>query len=173
MTARQFLIAVIGLVLLTSAATVATPSANALGLEERVVEHRLANGLTLLLMERHQAPIVAVNLTYKVGGVHEHNGITGVAHLYEHMAFKGSRTIGVTDARKEQPVLEEMDRLAEAITAEKARGSAADQARLAALRKQFAEAEAKADSFVVPAGQDTRIEKTGGIPALIVMTFLV
>ncbi len=163
MTARRLFIAVIGLVFLTGAATAATRSANALGLEERVIEHRLANGLTLLLMERHQAPIVAVNLTYKVGGVQEHNGITGVAHLYEHMAFKGSRTIGVTDARKEQPVLEEMDRLAEAITAEKARGPAANQTRLAALRKQFAETEATADSFVVPAELATLYQRHGGV----------
>lgn len=161
--ARRLLIAVIGFVLLTGPASAATGSAKAPGLEERVVEHRLANGLTLLLMERHQAPIVSVNLTYKVGGVHEHNGITGVAHLYEHMAFKGSRTIGVTDAEKEQPVLEELDRIAEAVTAEKAKGPAADRTRLAALRKQFAEVEAKADSFVVPSELATLYQRQGGV----------
>lgn len=137
--------------------------ASAANLEERVVEHRLANGLMLLLMERHQAPIVAVNLTYKVGGVHEHNGITGVAHLYEHMAFKGTRTIGVTDAAKEKPVLEELDRLAEAITAEKAKGAAADQARLTALRKQFADVEAQAARFVVEAEVATLYQRNGGV----------
>ena len=137
--------------------------ASAATLEERVVEHRLANGITLILMERHQAPIVAVNLTYRVGGVHEHNGITGVAHLYEHMAFKGSRTIGVTDAAREQPVLEELDRLAEAITAEKARRPAADPTRLAALRKQFTEVEATADGFVVPSELATLYQRHGGV----------
>jgi predicted Zn-dependent peptidase len=132
-------------------------------LEERVVEHRLANGLTLLLMERHHAPIVAVNLTYKVGGVYEHNGITGVAHLYEHMAFKGTRTIGVTDAEKEKPVLEELDRLAEAITAEKAKGPAGDQSRLATLRKRFTEVEAQAQQFVVPAELAVLYQRNGGV----------
>src|SRR5881396_1744570 len=120
-------------------------------LEERVVEHTMANGLTLLVMERHHAPIVSVNLTYKVGSVNEHAGITGVAHLYEHMAFKGTRTIGVTDAEKEKPFLEELDRLAEAVMAEKVKGPAADQTRLAALRKRFTEVEAQAQQFVVPA----------------------
>src|SRR5437879_11562984 len=136
--------------------------ASAASLEDRAVAHRLANGLTLLLMERHQAPIVAVNLTYKVGGVYEHNGITGVAHLYEHMAFKGTRTIGVTDAEKEKPVLEELDRLAEAILAEKAKGPAADEARLAALRKRFTEVEAQAQQFVVPAELATLYQRNGG-----------
>src|SRR5947209_16098013 len=121
---QRILVLLLSLILLASLDSAAN-------LEERVVEHRLANGLTLLLMERHQAPIVAVNLTYKVGGVYEHNGITGVAHLYEHMAFKGTRMIGVTDAEKEKPVLEELDRLAEAILAEKVMGPAADQTRLA------------------------------------------
>ncbi len=140
-----------------------TGLASAANLEERVIEHRLANGLTLLLMERHQAPIVAVNLTYKVGGVHEHNGITGVAHLYEHMAFKGTRTIGVTDAGKEKPVLEELDRIAEAITAEKAKGVGADQARLTTLRKQFADAETQASRFVVEAEMATLYQRNGGV----------
>jgi len=156
--ARRLLLSLLCLVVFTGPSSAAAP-----GLEERVVEHHLANGLTLLLMERHQAPIVAVNLTYKVGGVQEHNGITGVAHLYEHMAFKGSRTIGVTDADKERPVLEELDRLAEAITAEKAKGPAADQARLTDLHRQFAAVEAKADTFVVPSELATLYQRHGGV----------
>ena len=64
---HRLLVFLLSLILLASLASAAN-------LEERVVEHRLANGLTLLLMERHQAPIVAVNLTYKVGGAYEHNG---------------------------------------------------------------------------------------------------
>jgi len=153
---RRIVVLLLSLILLASLASAAT-------LEDRVVEHRLANGLTLLLMERHQAPIVAVNLTYRVGGVYEHNGITGVAHLYEHMAFKGTRTIGVTDAEKEKPVLEELDRLAEAIMAEKVKGPAADQTRLAALRKRFTEVEAQAQQFVVPAELATLYQRNGGV----------
>jgi len=154
---------VLGLLLFSTPVAAATSNATAPGLEERVVEYRLANGLVLLLMERHQAPIVAVNLTYRVGGVHEHNGITGVAHLYEHMAFKGSRTIGVTDARKEQPFLEKLDRLAEAMAVEKAKGPASDQTRLAALRKQFTDVEAQAAGFVVPAELATLYQRHGGV----------
>ena len=153
---QRIVVLLLSLILLASLSSAAN-------LEDRVVEHRLANGLTLLLMERHQAPIVAVNLTYKVGGVYEHNGITGVAHLYEHMAFKGTRTIGVTDAEKEKPVLEELDRLAEAIMAEKVKGPAADQTRLAALRKRFTEVEAQAQQFVIPAELATLYQRNGGV----------
>src|SRR5437588_4610257 len=123
----------------------------------------MANRLTLLVTDLHHAPILSVNLTYKVGSVNEHAGITGVAHLYEHMAFKGTRTIGVTDAEKEKPVLEELDRLAEAIMAEKAKGPSADQTRLAPLRKRFTEVEAQAHQFLVPAELSTLYQRNGGV----------
>ena len=64
------------------------------GLADRVIEHKLANGMTILMVERHQAPVVSINMTFGVGGVNEQVGQTGLAHLYEHMAFKGTRTVG-------------------------------------------------------------------------------
>jgi hypothetical protein len=81
------------------------------GLSERVIEHKLANGLTVLMVERHQAPVVSVNLTFGVGGVNEQVGQTGLAHLYEHMAFKGTSTVGTKDYEKEKPLLEELHRV--------------------------------------------------------------
>ena len=137
--------------------------ADAASLEERVIEHHLQNGLTLLVMERHHAPIVAVNLTYKVGSANEHSGITGVAHLYEHMAFKGTRTIGVTDAEKERPLLEEMDRLSEALAAEIAKGEAADKARLASLKTQLTKVDEQAQRYVVPSELAALYQRSGGV----------
>ena len=54
-------------------------------------EHRLANGLRLLVSEDHLVPVVAVNLWYDVGSKHEQPGKTGFAHLFEHVMFQGSR----------------------------------------------------------------------------------
>jgi hypothetical protein len=81
------------------------------GLAERVVEQKLANGLTVLMVERHQTPVVSLNMTFGVGGVNEQVGRTGLAHLYEHMAFKGTRTVGTKDYQKERPILEEWFRV--------------------------------------------------------------
>ena len=81
------------------------------GLADRVIEHRLANGLMVLMVERHQTPIVSINMTFGVGGVNEQIGQTGLAHLYEHMAFKGTRTVGTKDYAKEQPILTELHRV--------------------------------------------------------------
>ena len=117
------------------------------GLADRVIEHRLANGLTILLVERRQAPIVSINVTFGVGGMHELTGSTGVAHLYEHMAFKGTRTIGTKDYARERPLLEELDRLSAQIQARREAG--ADPSELQRLHQAFKEAQDRAGQLVV------------------------
>jgi predicted Zn-dependent peptidase len=81
------------------------------GLEDRVIQHALKNGMTLLMVERHQVPVVSINLLFGVGGANEQFGRTGVAHLYEHMAFKGTRTLGTRNYGRERTDLEALDRL--------------------------------------------------------------
>jgi zinc protease len=60
----------------------------------RIREHRLENGLTLLLAERHLDPVVAVMLWYRVGARNETERESGVSHFLEHMRFKGSARFG-------------------------------------------------------------------------------
>jgi zinc protease len=59
-----------------------------------IEEHRLDNGLRVVLNEDHSAPLVAVNLWYHVGSKNERPGRTGFAHLFEHMLFSGSQHVG-------------------------------------------------------------------------------
>jgi zinc protease len=59
-----------------------------------IEEHRLDNGLRVVLNEDHSAPLVAVNLWYHVGSKNERPGRTGFAHLFEHMLFSGSEHVG-------------------------------------------------------------------------------
>ena len=59
--------------------------------------HRLDNGLRLVLLERHDRPLVAVNVWYHVGSKHEQRGRTGLAHLFEHMLFQGSKHVGANE----------------------------------------------------------------------------
>lgn len=149
---RQLLVVSLGLLVLLAPAP--AHALQPIGLAERVIEHKLANGLTVLMVERHQAPIVSINLTFGVGGINEHNGITGVAHLYEHMAFKGTQTIGTRDYKREQPLLEELERLQAAITQvrEQLRATGQDEsgsAELKRLRQAFQEVQARAGELVV------------------------
>src|SRR5581483_7499748 len=123
-------------------------------LEDRVVEHRLANGLTVLIVERHQSPVVSINMTFDVGGLNEQTGQTGIAHLYEHMAFKGTPTLGTKDYARERPLLDETQRLQHEIESLRAqlrvRGEdEASSAELAKLRGAFKEAQDRAGEWVV------------------------
>src|SRR5438045_6805165 len=79
-------------------------------IQSRVTTFTLKNGMTFVVMERHQAP-VATFLTYAdVGSVQEVKGITGLAHIFEHIAFKGSPAIGGTNYEEERLSLEGVDR---------------------------------------------------------------
>jgi zinc protease len=60
-------------------------------------KYRLPNGLDVILLEDHRLPLVAVNIWYHVGPANERPGLTGFAHLFEHMMFEGSRHVGVKE----------------------------------------------------------------------------
>ena len=57
-------------------------------------ETRLPNGLRVITVEDHTAPVIAIDITYNVGSRDERQGRTGFAHLFEHMMFKGSENVG-------------------------------------------------------------------------------
>ncbi|MGH8179175.1 MAG: M16 family metallopeptidase, partial [Steroidobacter sp.] len=56
-------------------------------------ETTLGNGLRVQLIEDHSAPVIALNIAYDVGSRNESKGLTGFAHLFEHMMFKGSKNV--------------------------------------------------------------------------------
>ncbi len=61
---------------------------------ENIHEYRLSNGLKLIVKEDHRAPVVVSQVWYKVGSSYEHNGITGISHVLEHMMFQGTKKHG-------------------------------------------------------------------------------
>lgn len=60
----------------------------------QVSEYQLDNGLKLLVKPDNRAPVVVSQVWYKVGSSYEHNGITGISHILEHMMFKGTENLG-------------------------------------------------------------------------------
>ncbi len=67
------------------------------GLELPVVQYVLDNGLRIVLSEDHASPTVAVAVYYDVGSRNEPPGMTGFAHLFEHMMFQGSKNVGKSE----------------------------------------------------------------------------
>ena len=130
--------------------------------ENRVTEFTLDNGLHFLVIERHQAPVASFVTFVDAGSVNEPCGKTGVAHLFEHMAFKGTRQIGTRNWAREKQILDKLDRVyAKWQRARQEEGQEAEK-KAARLRKRFLELKEQAKSYVEPNEFSKIIEKNGG-----------
>jgi len=90
-----------------------------------VVEETLPNGFKLLMVERRGEPRVSGGWVAHVGSANERPGITGIAHLFEHMMFKGTPTLGTKDGKKDLEIIVEQERVRDEIRAEEAKLRAA------------------------------------------------
>ena len=85
-----------------------------------VVERTLPNGFRVLLVERPDDPTIAGGWVVHVGSANERPGITGIAHLFEHMMFKGTPTLGTKDYKKDLKIIAEQERVRESMRKEEA-----------------------------------------------------
>ena len=131
-------------------------------LEDKVFAHRFENGLKLLVVERHDTPIVSAYITIGVGSVHETSETRGVAHLLEHMLFKGTETFGTTDYSKEKPLLEEIERVGSKLDALRLYKDA-DPNQIAALEEQLADLQAEHKQYVVKDVFSNLYSENGGV----------
>ena len=76
-----------------------------------VTEKTLSNGMRVLLVQRHDEPTVAGGWVAHVGSSNERPGITGIAHLFEHMMFKGTPTIGTKNYKKDLEIIAEQEKI--------------------------------------------------------------
>ncbi len=130
--------------------------------EKNVTEFTLENGLTFIVVENHDAPVVSF-LTYAdVGSVDEVKGITGLAHVFEHMAFKGTTTIGAKDLEAEYAAMEKVDEIFADLRRERHKGHQADPERLASLQQAFEDAQKAAREFAQSNAMDEAIDRAGG-----------
>jgi predicted Zn-dependent peptidase len=129
----------------------------------RVKTKTLANGLTVILVERHGAPVFSAVYGFKVGSVDELPGITGTAHLFEHMAFKGTPKIGTSDYEKEKPVMDEVNRVGRELSLEIVKGDRADPMKLKDLREKLAALEKEQSRYIVKDEIDQIYNNAGGV----------
>ncbi|MBK8229874.1 MAG: insulinase family protein [Candidatus Eisenbacteria bacterium] len=132
-------------------------------LEESVQKYVLPNGLTFLVVERHNAPVFSFRTFVDAGGADEVPGISGIAHMFEHMAFKGTPTVGVTDAVKEAEALDAVDAAWDAVMAEREKGFACDSTLLRAAEDRFRSAKEHARSFVISNDFSKMLEEDGAV----------
>src|SRR5260221_1179933 len=86
-----------------------------------VVEKTLPNGMIVLLVERHDDPTIAGGWVAHVGSANERPGITGIAHLFEHMMFKGTPTIGTKNYKKDLQIIAAQEKLRDEMRQEEAK----------------------------------------------------
>ena len=140
----------------------AAPAQGLADLESRVVEKTLPNGLKVILLPRPFAPVVSMVTWADVGGVDENQNATGLAHMFEHMAFKGTTTVGTKDVAKELEAMRNEDELFLALRAERLRRPKPDEAKVKQLEEAMKKAQDDARQFVVPNEIGEIIERAGG-----------
>lgn len=132
-------------------------------LENTVTEHKLKNGLTFLIMERHDAPVVTFTTWANVGSVDDPKGYTGIAHMFEHMAFKGTTTLGTTDIKKELADIKVEDSIFMELRAERNKGRFSDSTKVKQLSEAYEKAREDSYGFVKPNEFGRVIEREGGV----------
>jgi len=130
--------------------------------EKRITVKKLPNGLTLIICERPEAPVFSFFTMVDAGSAQDPMRETGLAHMFEHMAFKGTDTIGTTDYAAEKPALEKIETAYAAYIAERDKTVGRDDERLKQLEKAWKDAISEADKYVVPNQFGKIIEQSGG-----------
>lgn len=132
-------------------------------LEDAVSERTLDNGLKIIVMERHDAPVVSFVTWANVGAVDDPKGYTGLAHMFEHMAFKGTEVLGSKDIVQEKKLMAVEDSLFMLLRAERNKGRMVDSARVAELEEAYNNAREASFQLVVPNAYGETIDREGGV----------
>jgi predicted Zn-dependent peptidase len=130
-------------------------------LEGRTTVKVLPNGLTLVLCERHEAPVFSFFTEVNAGSANDPNGESGLAHMFEHIAFKGTTEIGTSDYAAEKLALAKVESTYAAYDAEFRKRVGQDPAKLASLKKAFNDAADAAEKYVIP-NQFSEIAESNG-----------
>lgn len=129
--------------------------------EEKVTKFTLDNGLTFIIIERPIAPVVSFATYVNVGGANEPVGHTGMAHIFEHIAFKGTHTVGTTNWPEEEKALKKLDDTYQKWLAEKYRPDP-DSTKIDTLWSQFKKLQEDAGQYVVNNEFSQIVDRNGG-----------
>lgn len=131
--------------------------------EKRTQVRKLENGLTVILLERHDAPVFSYATVVNAGSAQEVAGITGLAHMFEHMAFKGSDRVGTTNWEAERAALARVETTYAAYDRARRAETARDEARVKELEKAWRDAIAEADKYATNDEFSQVIDRAGGV----------
>src|SRR5437764_12967684 len=128
--------------------------------EAKTTVHVLKNGWTFILVERPEAPVFSFFTVADVGSAQEVPGITGLAHMFEHMAFKGTQSIGTTNYAEEKKAIAALEAAYQAYQAARL-APKADPKRVQERFKTFKAREAETEKYVVKNEFDDIVTREG------------
>src|ERR1700739_3753199 len=143
----------------------ATPQQFLASFEKRVTTKVLPNGLTLIICERPEAPVFSYFTIVDAGDANDPGGESGLAHMFEHLAFKGTKDIGTTDYAAEKVALEKVEAAYAAYDSEYRKRVGQDPAKLKQLHEAFLAAQKDAEQYVIP-NEFTEIAEANGASGL-------
>src|SRR5215467_9526501 len=131
--------------------------------ENKTTVKVLKNGLTVIVCERPEAPVFSFFTMVDVGATQDPQGESGMAHMFEHMAFKGTDRIGTTDYAKEKIALERVEQAYAAYDHEDRKEVGRDAKKVADLKAAFDKAVAEADQYVIKGRFSEIVDQNGGV----------
>ncbi len=129
--------------------------------EQKITTKVLPNGLTIIVCERPEAPVFSYTTFVDAGDVNNPSGESGLAHMFEHLAFKGTSQIGTTDYAQEKVALARVEAANDAYRSEYLKRVGRDEQKLARLKQALTDAENEAHKFVIP-NQFTEVAQRNG-----------
>jgi len=157
MKSRSFRTLIVVLILATLAAAQDLAS-----FEKRITVKKLDNGLTVLICERHEAPVFSFYTHVDAGSAQDPLAKTGLAHMFEHMAFKGTDKIGTKDYAAEKVALQKVEVAYAAYIAERDKRVDRDEQKLKQLETAWQDAVKDANQYVIPNQFGEIVERNGG-----------
>ncbi|MGD8762320.1 MAG: pitrilysin family protein [Desulfobacteraceae bacterium] len=135
---------------------------SAVKLNLEVQEFRLKNGMLFLIVERHATPQVACRLAIRAGSALEKSGKTGIAHMLEHMLFKGTKNFGTLDHEKDGVLQKQIEAAYQAILREQEKRNP-DRDKIDKKRAEMDALRAEVQQIYIPQAYSSQLGKNGAV----------
>jgi predicted Zn-dependent peptidase len=159
---RFFRIFKFSLLLLLLSTNICLASGAAVDIQLDVQEFQLENGMLFLVVERPATPQVACRLAIRAGSALEQSGKTGIAHMLEHMMFKGTKNFGTLDVAKDQKLQEQIEEAYQAIRSEEQKRNPNRQL-IEEKRAEMEKLRAEVQKIYVPQAFSSQLGKNGAV----------
>ena len=132
-------------------------------MQKKVSEFTLPNGMRFIVLERHESPVVSFHTLVSVGSINDPGGESGISHMFEHLAYKGTETIGTRNWPEEKKALDATEEAYDRLQAEVNKGIHADPMRVDLLRSQLRVATDNAQRLGAPGEYRRILEENGAV----------